>query len=511
MGARRRRRRRDRLSPSRLSFRAFLWTFGLAALVLSGTAAGAPAHWQQVPSVTITSAPSNSTTSSTATFTFRASGTTRCGLDARSLTACTSPVTYSVLPPGAHTFRVEATLSGRMTAATDTWTVIAAKPAPTPTPTPAPTPSPSPAPSVTAPAPPSTYTIPAGALAVSTSSQLITALQGSNQNIVLADGTYDNASPFMNSNNRLYAAHVGQAVLKAGLVLGGNFGSGGGLVQGLTFDVSDPNKTLGGGIVHIWGPGGVNSRVLDTTFRGNKTIPVGLLVYNPQGLVAQRDQFFGFTDVGLRASNNQPVAYGGSTPHIANISDIYVDGVTRATPGASNGTAEAGIWIGHPVDQGVQRLKIRNVSWSGLETVNNAWDTTYTDLDIDMSGPSQFAGVAVYMEHMTQHTAFRNFAIRGARVGFNGEWNDGVAGNAACHFVTIDSGRIDATGSTLAGRQAGVYLDEGSDSTTIRNVKFLNQNWAGIGMYKVIGSNTVTPNDFGGLRSGAVATSTDHI
>ncbi len=504
MGAWRRRRRRERLSLSRLSFRALLSTFGLAALVLSGTAAGAPAHWQQAywqpaPSVTITSAPSNLTTSSTATFTFRASGTTRCRLDTQSLRACTSPVTYSVLPLGVHSFRVEATLSGRMTAATDTWTVIA------------PAPSPSPASSVAAPTPPSAYTIPAGALAVSTSSQLITALQGSNQNIVLADGTYDNARPFMNSNNRLYAAHVGQAVLKAGLVLGGNFGSGGGLVQGLTFDVSDPNKTLGGGIVHIWGPGGVNSRVLDTTFRGNKTIPVGLLAYNPQGLVAQRDQFFGFTDVGLRASNNQPVAYGSSTPHIANISDIYVDGVTRATPGASNGTAEAGIWIGHPVDQGVQRLKIRNVSWSGLETVNNAWDTTYSDLDIDMSGPSQFAGVAVYMEHMTQHTAFKNFAIRGARVGFNGEWNDGVAGNAACHFVTIDGGSIDATGSTLAGRQAGVYLDEGSDSTTIRNVKFLNQNWAGIGMYKVIGSNTVAPNDFGGLRSGAVATSTDHI
>ena len=40
-------------------------------------------------------------------------------------------------------------------------------------------------------------------------------------------------------------------------------------------------------------------------------------------------------------------------------------------------------------------------------------------------------------------------------------------------------------------------------------MKFINQNWAGIGMYKVIGSNTVAPNDFGGLRSGAVATSTD--
>ena len=143
--------------------------------------------------------------------------------------------------------------------------------------------------------------------------------------------------------------------------------------------------------------------------------------------------------------------------------------------------------------------------------MNNAWDTSYSDLDIDMSGPSQYAGVAVYMEHFTQHTSFRNFTIRGARVGFNGEWNDGVSGNAACHFVTIQNGKIDASGSTLPGHQAGVYLDEGSDSTTIQNVTFLNQNWAAVGMYKVVGTNAVSANDYSGLRPGALPTSSDHI
>jgi hypothetical protein len=341
---------------------------------------------------------------------------------------------------------------------------------------------------------------------------LASALQGSNQDIVLADGTYDSASAFNNANgNRIYAAHLGQAVLKAGLIMGGNFGTNGGLVRGLTFDVSDAAKTLGGGIIHIWGTGGANSQILDSVFRGNKTIAVGLLAYSPAGLVVQRDQFFGFTDDGIRASNNVSVAYGAATPHIASITDITVDGVTRATPGASNGTAEAGVWIGHPVDGGVQRIRIRNVSWSGIETVNNAWNTNYSDLDIDMSGPSQYAGVAVYMEHFTQRTNFRNFTIRGAKVGFTGEWNNGVAGNAACHFVTIANGRIDASGSTLSGRQAGIYLDEGSDSTTVQNVTFLNQNWAGIGAFKTVGTNSFTPNDFSGLRAGAVATSSDHI
>jgi hypothetical protein len=359
---------------------------------------------------------------------------------------------------------------------------------------------------------PSSYPLPAGAITVSSSAELSAALQQSNRDIVLNDGTYDNAGPFTNANgNHLYAAHLGKAVLKAGLILGGNFGAGGGSVQGLAFDVSDAGKTLGGGIIHIWGQGGANSRVLDTTFRGNKAIPVGLLAYSPQGLVAQRDEFFGFTDVGLRASNNVAVAYGGSTPHIASISDIYVDGVTRATPGASNGTGEAGVWIGHPVDQGVQRLKIRNVSWSGLQTVNNASDTTYSDLDIDMSGPSQYAGVGVYMEHYTYHTIFQNFILRAVRTGFNGEWSNGVAGNAACHFVTIRNGTIDAAGSTLGGHQAGVYLDEGSDSTTVQNVTFLNQNWAAIGAFKTVGTNNFTSNSYAGLKTGALATSTDHI
>jgi len=151
------------------------------------------------------------------------------------------------------------------------------------------------------------------------------------------------------------------------------------------------------------------------------------------------------------------------------------------------------------------------VSWSGIETVNNAWNTSYSDLDIDMSGPHQSHGVGVYMEHFNRNVVFENFAFTGVKVGFNGEWADPSWGSsAAAHNVTIRNGTIDSSGSTLAGNQAGIYLDEGSESTTITGVTFKNQNWAGIGAYKPTGTNTFTTNTYQ-LTAGAVEVSSSHM
>jgi hypothetical protein len=366
---------------------------------------------------------------------------------------------------------------------------------------------------VQAPTPPSSYSIPAGAVTVTSSSGLISALNGSTaRDIVLADGVYDNSVAFENSNgHHLYSQHLGGAVIKAGLVMGSNYGAPGGSVQGVVFDVSDPAKVLGGGIVHIWGAGGAQSKVLDCVFRGNNVIPQGLLALNPDGLVAQRLQFYDFQNEGIRASDNKTVSYGSATPKIDSISDVFVDGVTNPTPGASNGTAEAGLWIGQPVVNGVHRIKVRNVSWSGIELANNSWDTTFSDLDIDMSGPNQFAGVAVYLEHYSYRNVFNGFVIRGASTGFNAEWADpSWGGVAGAHFTTITNGLIDAAGSTVAGPRVGVYLDEGTESTSVTGVVFRNQNWAAIGAYKNVGTNHFDGNDYSGLTTGTTSISTAH-
>lgn len=54
-------------------------------------------------------------------------------------------------------------------------------------------------------------------------------------------------------------------------------------------------------------------------------------------------------------------------------------------------------------------------------------------------------------------------------------------GVAAVHFVTIQSGLIGAARSTLPGRNAGVYPDEGTAATTVALVAFENENWPPIG------------------------------
>jgi hypothetical protein len=362
------------------------------------------------------------------------------------------------------------------------------------------------------PTPPQAYTIPAGAVSVSTASQLATEVsKATAEDIVLEDGTYDNTAYLQfGTGHRLWARHLGQAILHFGLVPGGNFGSGGQEFHGLTFDVTDPSRTFQSSIINTWGAAGVNVKIMDCVFKGSKAIAIGVNGYNPTGLVMQRDQFFNFTDEGARLSNNSAVGYGGSTPHITTLTDLYIDGVSRATPGASNGTAEAGLWVGHPVDNGVHRIQVLNVSISGIETANNSWDTTFSDLTINMGGANQASGVGVYMEHYTYHDTFTDFNITGVKAGFNAEWDYGTAGNAGAHFTTIDGGTIDAAGSSLPGNQVGVYLDQGTESTTVTNVTFNNQNTAGIDAYNTTGTNTFS-NNTANLAPGAVPISTAHL
>ena len=94
--------------------------------------------------------------------------------------------------------------------------------------------------------PPGPYKLPAGAVWVHNSRQLVRALARTHAtNIVLAAGVYNHHEPFyVRNGSRLYAAHVGQAVLRAGIALGANSGGSGPLLRGLRFDVRDPRRTL---------------------------------------------------------------------------------------------------------------------------------------------------------------------------------------------------------------------------------------------------------------------------
>lgn len=469
-----------------------------ASAVVRWTVTAAPA-----PTVSITDGPPPETATTGASVAWQAANASlvELSVDGGPFAAAASPAVLSGLAPGSHTVVVRASGAGGTVTATRTWTVVEPPPPAVVSPT-------APAP----PRAPSAYAVPAGAVRVTSAAELEAALASvPARDIVLADGRYETAGWFRNhEGHRLYAERPGGAVLASGLEIGANWGSGGAVVQGITFDVSDPGQTFHGALVHVWGPAGAGARVLDCVFRGNGAIAFGLLVYNPSGLVAERLAFTGFTDVALRASDNQAVPYGAATPRIASIADISVDGVSRPTPGASNGTAEAGLWIGHPVAAGVHRISVRDVSWSGIETVNNAWDTTFTDLDIDMSGPRSAAAVGIYLEHFNHRNVFERFRIAGAATGITAEWADPAWGGiAGAHETVIRNGEIDAAGAS-AGKTFGVYLDEGTVSTTVTGVVFRNQSFAAIGAYKTAGTNRFEGNDTSGLAAGALPLSTEH-
>ncbi len=160
------------------------------------------------------------------------------------------------------------------------------------------------APDVVPPTPPTAYTVPAGAISVSTSPQLITALtHNTGKDIVLTDGAYDNSSYFDDSNgNHVYAEHLGMARLNAGMALGK-----GAIVEGLVFDVSVAAKAVPDGnssVLSTWGP---DVQVLDTVVRGHTVIEQGLLALSPGGLVVRRCEFFDLQDFGdLRRRQQHP-------------------------------------------------------------------------------------------------------------------------------------------------------------------------------------------------------------
>ncbi|MGO8862182.1 MAG: hypothetical protein ACLQRH_15650, partial [Acidimicrobiales bacterium] len=78
---------------------------------------------------TVTSEPTNPTTSTSATFTYKdsVSGVTfKCALDSGSFTGCASTgISYSSLAEGSHTFKVEALSKSSTSSATSyTWAIV---------------------------------------------------------------------------------------------------------------------------------------------------------------------------------------------------------------------------------------------------------------------------------------------------------------------------------------------------------------------------------------------------
>jgi hypothetical protein len=341
---------------------------------------------------------------------------------------------------------------------------------------------------------PSPYRPPRYAVRVASSRQLVSALADEHSRaIVLAPGTYDNDEPFSNRyGDRLYAARLGSVVLKAGIVIGANEGPPGALLRGIRFDVSGRAKTFQGAIVHVWGSA-THVTVLDTWLDGNGVADAGLVVRQPEGFVGRRLVARSLRSYGVLVDPNDE-GYVARSPYV--LTDLDLSRVARRVPGSSSGTAEACLWLG---SKGiVRRVRIRRCGISGIWTGTANRGSRIEDASVDR------APVGVYIEHFTTGTTFRRLRL-GPNVsrGVNAEWaNRARGGRPASVDNVIRDGYFHTT-------LVGVYLDEGTTRTVVRNCKFVAQHWAAIGDYKGI-DNRYYANDFTGIAPNAVPVSHDH-
>ena len=349
-------------------------------------------------------------------------------------------------------------------------------------------------PAVRLPARPRPYDVPAGARAVASSRELVAALtDGRREAIVLAPGTYDNPKPFADrEGDRLYAARVGTAVFKAGVVLGANGGAPGASIRGLRFDVSDPAKTLDGAIVHVWGSAS-HASVRDTRLDGNGRVGTGLLVRQAQGFVGRRIVAIGFRNDGVVVDPND-MSYRTHSPFA--LADLTISQVRRPVQGSSDGRAEACLWLGSPGT--VQRVDVRRCGITGIWTGTAMQGSHIADATIDR------APVGIYIEHYTTNTTFKHLRV-GPNVGrgVNAEWS-----NLSLGQKPASSGNV-IQGGYFRTADVGVYLDQGTTRTLVRRCVFVGQAWAAIGDYLGQG-NGYYENDFSGLSTGAVPVSHDH-
>jgi hypothetical protein len=327
---------------------------------------------------------------------------------------------------------------------------------------------------VAAPRAPRAYRRPVGAIVVRDGRQLAAALgRRTPADIVLRAGRYapeGTSDPYFvaEAAHRLFARRPGRAILRAGLVIGGNFGAGGTRVQGVTFDIAAESAADESSAIHVWGVAGRRTRILDTTVRGHGVVESAIRADEVEGLTVRRVTVRGFRKYGVFASDNDTA----SAARARSITDVDVRSVKEPVPGSDDGRAEYGLWIGNAVRRPVARVRIRDFGWAGLWTGNNAHDLHFTDLDID--GSARADGNAIYIEHKTRRTVFERFRL-GPRVkeGIVSEWDYGTEPTGAGIENLVQDGVIDTNLPGISDR-VGIFVGDGTERMTIRRVRFLH-------------------------------------
>lgn len=357
-------------------------------------------------------------------------------------------------------------------------------------------------PELSAPTPPSDYTLPKQALWVSTSEELRAALaQDTPQTLILRDGHYQVKGVAFSSTcgHRIFAQHLGKAVLSSGITIGGDSCTEGAHIQGLRFDITNPKQAVRPSepfdanetsAIEVWGDAR-NVTLLDITIDGNRAVGHGITVRQPEGLMLQRIMVEGFRSTGIRVDADR---FDVTLDTPALLEDLHVRDVSRPDPKSSDGTSEACLWVGNTAT--VRRVAVRDCAWTGVWTGTAAHRAHFSDIDIDRVTN----GIGLYLEHYTTSSLFERMQIGPhLKLGAICEWADPEwQHRPACDKIIIQDSTINTT-------CAGVYLDDGTRNTTIRRTRFINQKKGAFATYNQqfnLLSDT-TGNDYRQMKKGA--------
>ena len=362
----------------------------------------------------------------------------------------------------------------------------------------------------TLPQPPQAYALPSSYTAVGNSADLITALQsGVATNIVVEDGTYTKTTGTgevdCGAAHKVYGRNLGGALIQFGIASN----KSGHVFQGLALDVTDTTLCLNGIQLHLWG-NSAGAQILDTTFLGDNTIIAGVGTRSNnsyEGFVLRRCEARNFNGYGFLVDSND-TSYVPTIPPI--VEDIYGENCVFKTNAQieSNGQAEAAVWAGttgtyrrihaHVADGYITGG--RGQAWYGFWGGTRLYDSLVEDVYVD--GQIAFG---VYLEHTSHNCVFNRMQTAlPVNVGFHCEWThpeDPVPTNKD-HLV--QDSWFDST-------CAGVHLDEGTETTTVRRSVFRYQASAAIDNYANAGRGNLYDlggNDYTMIGGGAVSIST---
>ncbi|MEM8998547.1 MAG: hypothetical protein AAGF23_27420 [Acidobacteriota bacterium] len=319
---------------------------------------------------------------------------------------------------------------------------------------------------VAPPAPPQEYDPPAGAIPVSSTTELQALLDydpATNQtpmDIVLSDGTYtaeglDGDFLTLHGSHRLWADNVGQARLTFGIHIGshGNEAlAAGAELHGLHIDIADEAHGAVSTPAHrsfavlTWGTArGV--KIEDCVIEGGDVVDFGIGAYRADGLEVRRVVVRNFKRFGLRTAMADNREWTG--PSVVEDIDVerigdnawawslppgdpdydpaypHYDPLEPYTP-----SQEVGIWMGAPGR--LTRAKVRDIARVGVIAAGRAFGVIMEDLDVNLigwreSGPNSVNGAGLYFDNVAYRSTFRRFCV-GSEVskGVVSEWDNGT-------------------------------------------------------------------------------------